>query len=83
MSELPDKILTLYSGKQCHLCDIAEALIRQTLPSADDDMKKVDVSNNHQLYHLYGAKIPVLKRWDTLEEITWPFNQQQLIEFLS
>lgn len=77
------KILSLYSGKQCHLCDIADQLIRQTLPSADDDMEKIDVSTNHDLYHMYGARIPVLKRWDTQQELCWPFDQQQLIEFLS
>ena len=80
---MPEKILSLYSGKQCHLCDVAEQLIRITLPSADEDLEKVDVSADHQLYHLYAAKIPVLKRWDTKEELNWPFDQQKLIEFLS
>lgn len=78
-----EKALSLYSGKNCHLCDMAENLIRQTLVTVDEDMTKVDISDDHQLYHLYGARIPVLMRHDTGTELAWPFDQKQLVEFLS
>lgn len=83
MIEQQNKVLTLYSGPHCQLCDVAEQLIKSTLLTAEQDMEKTDVSKNHELYHLYGAKIPVLKRHDINQELCWPFDQQQLIEFLS
>lgn len=77
------KVLSLYSGSNCHLCSVAEQLLLTTLVNAEQEYQKVDVASNHQLYHLYGAKIPVLKRHDINTELPWPFDQQQLIEFLS
>ncbi len=76
-------MLTLFSGPDCHLCDLAEQLIKSTLVTANEDLEKTDVSKDHNLYHLYGARIPVLKRNDIHDELCWPFDQQQLIEFLS
>lgn len=70
----------LYSGKDCCLCDQAEALI-QRLDISQLQVTKVDVRASTDLYHLYGARIPVLVRTDN-KELDWPFDQQQLQEFL-
>lgn len=78
-----DTALILYSGEQCHLCDLALELIEQTTPYRIPDLQKVDIGGDHQLHHLYGARIPVLKRADTSEELGWPFDAQQLEAFLS
>ena len=74
--------LILYSGQQCHLCDIAAELIAQNFPNHWAKTQKVDVRPDPQLYHLYGARIPVLKRLDTQSELGWPFDQAQLQAFL-
>lgn len=75
--------LILYSGPQCHLCDQAFALLQSVSFIQAQDTEKVNVASDHDLYHLYGARIPVLKRQDNGVELGWPFNEQQLIEFLS
>lgn len=77
------KPLSLYSGVNCHLCDLAEELLKVTLIDAQNEYEKIDVATDHQLYHLYATRIPVLKRHDDNTELAWPFEQQQLIEFLS
>ncbi len=74
--------LVLYSSQQCHLCDIALDLLNQSVASTDLTIEKVDVKTDPQLFHLYGARIPVLKRIDNQQELGWPFDQQQLLEFL-
>jgi hypothetical protein len=42
----------------------------------------VDVRDSTDLYHLYGARIPVLYREDINSELPWPFDSFQLCEFL-
>lgn len=77
------KQLSLYSGTNCHLCELVETMLKATLVDAENQYSKIDVASDHQLYHLYATRIPVLKRHDDNTELAWPFEQQQLIEFLS
>ncbi|MFQ3196936.1 MAG: hypothetical protein ACI8R9_001426 [Paraglaciecola sp.] len=72
--------LILYSGKNCCLCDEAQSLLLDVCPQAQ--FEKIDVRADAQLYHQYGARIPVLQRQDSAKELAWPFNKQQLSEFL-
>ncbi|GAB2675626.1 glutaredoxin family protein [Aliiglaciecola sp. 3_MG-2023] len=74
--------LIFYSGKDCHLCDLAMSLLTQLGSNYDIHLTKVDVKTDHQLFHLYGARIPVIKREDNQQELGWPFNLIQLKEFL-
>lgn len=70
--------LVLYSGQNCCLC--AQALI--LLADMNIQVQKIDVRTSTELYHQYGARIPVLYRTDTQQELSWPFNSSQLCEFL-
>jgi hypothetical protein len=74
--------LILYTGQGCGLCDEAEALLEKVSENAASSLKKVDVRANSDLYHLYGARIPVLYREDIHNELPWPFDFFQLGEFL-
>ncbi|MGJ8679057.1 glutaredoxin family protein [Paraglaciecola sp.] len=73
--------IILYSGKDCCLCDQAEDLING-LNNNTIILNKVDVRSTSDLYHLYGARIPVVFRSDTQQELPWPFDSHQLKEFL-
>ncbi|GAA6183344.1 glutaredoxin family protein [Aliiglaciecola sp. NS0011-25] len=75
--------LKFYSGKQCHLCDLAHALLAEVATSYDLEVTTVDVKSDHQLYHLYGARIPVIQRQDNQKELGWPFDLMQLKGFLA
>ena len=56
----------------------------QQLPvDAIGNLEKVDISKDHQAYHLYAVRIPVLKRTDDQSELGWPFDLTQLETFLS
>ena len=74
--------LVLYTSQGCCLCEQAEALVEQVDKSAAAILKKVDVRASSDLYHLYGARIPVLFREDNKSELPWPFDSFQLGEFL-
>ncbi|MGK0380387.1 MAG: hypothetical protein ACI8QG_000129 [Flavobacteriales bacterium] len=65
------------------MCEQAEVLLEQVdKKNAAFVLKKVDVRASTDLYHLYGARIPVLYREDINSELPWPFDFFQLCEFL-
>ncbi len=71
-----------YTGPQCSLCDLADRELQQTSMFSSLSVEKVNVRNSTEHYHLYGARIPVLKRVDNNNEIGWPFTVADLEEFL-
>ncbi|MDF0752330.1 glutaredoxin family protein [Marinobacter sp. 71-i] len=74
--------LTFYTTSQCHLCELAEALLVNTPMPEPVPVDAVDIAQSEQLVKLYGTRIPVLRRNDTSEELDWPFTRDQLINFL-
>lgn len=75
--------LNFYSGENCHLCELAEKMLAQLDPALGLEVRKFDVKVEHDLHHLYGARIPVFKRLDNNSELGWPFELDQLQEFLA
>jgi len=71
-----------YTGPHCSLCDLADLEIARTSMSSSLTIEKVNIRQSTDLYHLYGARIPVLKRDDNNKEIGWPFTTTDLEEFL-
>lgn len=74
--------IIFYTGPQCSLCDLAEVELQQTSAFSSLEIEKVNIRTSTELYHLYGARIPVLKRADNEKEIGWPFDAANLEEFL-
>jgi hypothetical protein len=74
--------LILYTGQGCGLCEQAEALLKAANKELFSQLKRVDVRTDTQLYHLYGARIPVLYKGQDQTELPWPFDSLQLVEFL-
>jgi hypothetical protein len=72
----------LYSGEHCCLCDDAKSLLAQTSINVSQ-LVEIDVKSDPKIFHLYGARIPVLVNTNMQQELAWPFELQQLIEFLS
>lgn len=70
--------LRLYSTAGCHLCEQAQALVREVYGQA---VPEYDVIDNEQWYQRYALHIPVLLRADG-QELGWPFDAQQLRQFL-
>lgn len=72
----------LYTGKDCCLCEQAESLLKNLQNVSACNVSKVDIRSTTDLYHLYGARIPVLFRQDNNQELPWPFDESQLKEFM-
>ena len=70
--------LVLYHTSACHLCELAEALLRERgLPYL-----AVDVVGDDALLAAYGIRIPVVRRPDG-EELGWPFDGAALAAFVA
>lgn len=74
--------LLFYTTSQCHLCDLAEALLVSTPMPVPIPVDVVDIAQSAELVERYGTRIPVLRRKDTGRELNWPFTREQLLTFL-
>ncbi|WP_371372287.1 glutaredoxin family protein [Thalassotalea aquiviva] len=70
----------LYGTQGCHLCELAEQLCNQVL--ATEEYKYLDIVDSPKLVELYSISIPVLERLDNGNTLFWPFNLEQLQEFI-
>lgn len=72
----------LFGTLGCHLCEFAEAEI---MPLVEHGLlvELVDITEPDDLTEAYGLRIPVLRRVDTGAELEWPFDEAQVVNFLS
>ncbi len=71
--------IKLYGTTFCHLCEEAEALLREIGVEADH----IDIIEDDALLERYGTQIPVLQRLDTGAELGWPFDAAAVSNFLA
>lgn len=71
----------LFGTLGCHLCEVAEALL---MPFVEHGLlvELVDIAEHEHMVEDYGLRIPVLRRTDTSAELAWPFEADQIVEFL-
>lgn len=74
------KIL-FYTTAGCHLCELAEQLLQALNPELIQ-IEAVDISDSDQLIERYGVRIPVLADSLSDNELGWPFDQEQLLDYL-
>jgi hypothetical protein len=74
------KTLRLYSRPECHLCDYAVELIKET--GCGIEIESIDIEQDPDLLSRYDVRIPVLLRPDTGAELCWPFDDDDIVEFL-
>ena len=77
-----EKILTLYSGPHCHLCEQAKTLLYPLLQEAGWQLREVNIATDAQLQSLYGVRIPVVVSPDGREK-GWPFSAGQIRRLLA
>lgn len=66
-------MLTLYGTPGCHLCEEAEALLRQAAGARAIEWRYVDIALDDALVARYGIRIPVLLTASG-QELGWPFS---------
>ena len=77
-------VVELLGTPGCHLCELAERLVRRIAPSMSVKVQHVDIATNDALVEAYGMKIPVLRTTENgVKELNWPFDEESLITWLS
>ncbi|RLA20051.1 MAG: glutaredoxin family protein [Gammaproteobacteria bacterium] len=76
--------LILYGTDGCHLCEEAEVILNRLLEKLPMRFKveQCDITTADELMALYGIRIPVIKNGQSGNELGWPFDEQQLRDFL-
>ncbi|KAF1068988.1 MAG: hypothetical protein GAK45_01213 [Pseudomonas citronellolis] len=66
----------------CHLCELAEALL---MPFVEHGLlvELLDITELADGVDRYGLRIPVLRRCDDGAELNWPFNGEQVAQFIA
>ena len=52
-------LVTIYSRKNCHLCDVAKEVVESSKNEADFDLEIVFIDGDAELEKLYGEEVPV------------------------
>ena len=76
-------LLTLYSTSHCHLCEQAEAILQKMCLQNTVKYVVVEIADDATLVEQYALKIPVLKRSDTNNELSWPFTDIDIAQLIA
>ena len=72
--------LSLYQRDDCHLCDLALALLAEARAPEFDS---VFIDDDASLEARYGERVPVLRDEGSGAELDWPFDAARLASFLA
>jgi hypothetical protein len=72
-----EKLLTLYTGDHCHLCDQAKQLLRPLVEDKGWALIEQNIKNSQDLTQTYAVRIPVVLFPDGIEK-GWPFTAAQI-----
>lgn len=72
----------LYSTSGCHLCELALQIALPLLALRGEELIEVEIADDEALLQRYGTTIPVIKRLADDAELGWPFDSEQLQDWL-
>ena len=72
--------LRLFVTSHCHLCDQAITLISTQCDQFH--LELIEIFDNAKLMEKYGMLIPVLQRTDTMTELIWPFDSDDITRLI-
>ena len=73
-------VLTLFQRDDCHLCDLALAVLAQ---ARAPEFESVFIDGDEVLEARYGERVPVLRDEVRGVELDWPFDSGRLMDWLS
>ncbi|GMU47401.1 MAG: glutaredoxin family protein [Pseudomonadales bacterium] len=76
------RVLTLYTGVGCHLCDQGRAVAEPVALANGWVLEKISITGDVALTAAYGIRIPVL-RTPSGAELGWPFSPGQVRRLLA
>jgi glutaredoxin len=53
------RVVTIYSRHNCHLCEVAKSVVESAQNEADFELEIVFIDGNPELETLYGEEVPV------------------------
>ena len=53
-------VVTVYSRKNCHLCDVALETLESVEVELDFEIEKIFIEGNEELTNKYGEEVPVI-----------------------
>jgi len=71
--------LIVFSRQDCHLCDLAVAMLERT----GTPWRRVDIDADPELAIRYGNHVPVLRKTGSGRELFFPFNEEQVESFVA
>jgi glutaredoxin len=75
----PAEPLIVFSRQDCHLCDLAVAMLERTGIA----WRRVDIDADPELASRYGNHVPVLRHTGSGRELFFPFNEDQIVSFVA
>lgn len=73
-------MLTLFQRDDCHLCDLALAVLAQ---ARAPEFESVFIDEDAALEERYGTRVPVLRDEASGVELDWPFDARTLAAWLA
>ncbi|BAV99266.1 glutaredoxin family protein [Lysobacter enzymogenes] len=73
-------MLTLFQRDDCHLCDLALAVLAQ---ARAPEFESVFIDEDAALEERYGTRVPVLRDAARGVELDWPFDARTLAAWLA
>ena len=53
-------VVTVYSRKNCHLCDVAVESLESVKDELNFEIEKIYIDGDHELIQKYGEEVPVI-----------------------
>jgi hypothetical protein len=72
----------LFSTSGCHLCELAKALVDELAAAIPLHCQEIEITTDEALVERYGVRIPVLRDTAGGKELGWPFDAEQLKDFV-
>lgn len=73
-------VLTLYTGTDCHLCELARVILDDLV--GRQQYREVTITGHPTLCEAYALRIPVVKTAAGKEK-SWPFTASQIRRLLT
>tara|TARA_B100001094_G_scaffold2871_1_gene2579 strand:+ start:1095 stop:1349 length:255 start_codon:yes stop_codon:yes gene_type:complete len=73
----------IFTTKGCHLCELAGEILENLRRTENFSLEVQDISETEMLVEKYGLLIPVIMDKATCKELRWPFDSNDVIQWIS
>lgn len=77
------KTIMFYTTEGCHLCEQAWKIVAPLAQQFSFQLRSIEISEDEGLVEALGTRIPVIRLDGMQQDLGWPFDDQDIIEYLS